>query len=1771
MTLLSPANILFAILLYVGLLFLLARWVEKKASTGVNLAHNPVVYSLSLAVYCTTWTYYGSVGVATTSGMLFLTISLGPTMALIFWWQVLRKLVRLKETYHITSIADFLGARYGKSETVAAIASLVVLIGTVPYIALQLKAVILTFVRITRHEPATLTFIENNLGMIIVCLMIFFTIVFGVRRLDATERHQGIVAAVAAESLVKLVAFLAAGVFVTFFVFNGFTDIFERVATTTLPEQSFFGTPTSIPFITVCSYLFLAMFAFMFLPRQFHVAVVENSNEKHIRTAMWLFPLYLILINLFIFPIAAGGLLIGLPLEHADTFVLDIPLHYNRHWLALLVFIGGLSAGTSMIMISSMTLATMISNHLLLPLLVWFPGLAFLRRQLLRVRWVSVALIIMAGYWFETIAGEHYSLFSMGIISFVAVLQFTPVMMGGIYWRRGNHVGALLGLCAGCLVWFYTLIVPLLARSGILPADILLNGPGGIGFLNPVQLFGITQLDPISHAVVWTMLFNIGFYVLGSFFYEAGEQEKKISAEFIDIFNPTLPVAGLAAAPAMTVHLPAKRRLLEDLLNEYFSPEKTNRIINSCLARKGTNGKEYISVIELADISNELEKNLAGSIGSSTAYKTFQQQKILNANETLQLQKSYGEILADLNLSPAELRQRIDFYKEREMLVTRHAEEQRETILELHQQISKRRQAERALTEQLHFLQELLDSIPSPIFYKDDKGAFIGCNTAYEEFYGINAEEFVGKTVFDIAPKEMADAYHQMDLALLQQPGKQEYESTLADTKGEVHEVIFYKATFRKIDGSVGGLVGVILDITARKRAENALAEQVRLLSLSSEIGLILTKGQTLQEILLQCTEAMVHFLDASFARIWTVNSQENILELRASAGEYNHLQGARSRLPITAENKIGFIALQKSPHLTNEVIGDPQVTDQAWAREQGLVSFAGHPLLIENRVIGVMAIFSRHPLTDITSKSLAAIADAIALGIERKNSEESLRRARDKAQSYLDTANVMLVHLDEQGKILLINRKGIEMLGYEEQELLGRHWGDFVMENGQRKHLQALYADAMAGTGQFPDYLENTIISKNGEQKMIAWRYTILHNRAGIATGMLCSGNDITEKYQAVAALHESRERLRAIIDTAASIILMLSPDFAILEFNPAAEKLFGRTREEVLGENYLELFIPQDLRPSVEQEMIKVIGGIPTSDFENDVFARHGERLTLLWNADRMVDAAGRTIGVLATAINITERKQTEIELENAHALLRSLIDSVPDLIFFKDHESTYLDCNKAFAEFAGKDITDIIGKTDYDFFSPELAGFFREKDRQMLASGETKRNEEWVDYPDGRHVLLDTLKTPYHTPDGTVLGLIGVSRDVTERKKAEDDKEKLEAQLRQAQKLEAIGTLAGGIAHDFNNILFAILGNADIGEIEISRGHFPKEELKEIKTAGIRARDLVKQILSFARKAKQERMPLCTIIIIKEVLKLLRSTLPTTIDIRQDLRDPEASVIADPTEIHQLFMNLCTNAGHAMMKNGGMLEVGQRIIDIDEDFAENNPNLQPGPHLLLTISDTGEGMTPETIEHIFEPFFTTKGKAEGTGMGLAVVHGIVTSLNGAIKVYSEIGHGTSFTIYLPLVGKDSNRDESGPEQDTSPPGKQEHILLVDDDKAITVMLTRMLTNLGYQVTCRTDSMEALAIFQAEPGKFDLIITDQTMPKMTGAELASEMLKLRPDLPIILCTGFSQTVSSEKAKHMGIREYLTKPVMKKELAVVVRRLLDKDGMTGGPADGKA
>ena len=449
---LSGVTVIFIFILYMGILFTLAIWGSARRKLGKSVVSNPLVYALSLAVYCSSWTFYGSVGLASHSGILFLAIYLGPTLVCVFLPQLVGRIIRLKTNLRITSIADFISARYEKSEPLAALVTLLALVGITPYVALQLKAVFASFAVITSRRSMEPGWVGAHVGPVVVALMIIFTIIFGVRRMDPTERHEGMVMAVAAESLVKLVAFLAVGFFVVFEMFDGLGDLSQKLdifqAASGQFSESLLPSPT-----TWVSYLLLAANAFLFLPRQFHIGMVEAKNESNLRWAMWLFPLYLIAINLFVFPIAKAGLIQGLPAAHADTFVLRLPLQAGSTNLALLVFIGGFSAATSMIMISSMAMSTMISNHLLLPLVDWIPQLSFIERHLLRARWIAVAAFISMGYFFERLVGNQFPLADMGMISFAAMLQLAPAIAGGLLWRGGHQRGAVLGVAAGLLVW----------------------------------------------------------------------------------------------------------------------------------------------------------------------------------------------------------------------------------------------------------------------------------------------------------------------------------------------------------------------------------------------------------------------------------------------------------------------------------------------------------------------------------------------------------------------------------------------------------------------------------------------------------------------------------------------------------------------------------------------------------------------------------------------------------------------------------------------------------------------------------------------------------------------------------------------------------------------------------------------------------------------------------------------------------------------------------------------------------------------------------------------------------------------------------------------------------------------------------------------------------------------------------------------------------------------------------------------------------------------
>ncbi|MCP3954730.1 MAG: response regulator [Desulfobacterales bacterium] len=509
------------------------------------------------------------------------------------------------------------------------------------------------------------------------------------------------------------------------------------------------------------------------------------------------------------------------------------------------------------------------------------------------------------------------------------------------------------------------------------------------------------------------------------------------------------------------------------------------------------------------------------------------------------------------------------------------------------------------------------------------------------------------------------------------------------------------------------------------------------------------------------------------------------------------------------------------------------------------------------------------------------------------------------------------------------------------------------------------------------------------------------------------------------------------------------------------------------------------------------------------------------------------------------IDERKKTEEILRKYEGIISTtndLMALIADDFSFQAVNPAYLDIHAVAAEeILGKTVAEVYGRR---FFEANLKPFMA-----RCLDGEKVDTYAWITFSNSERRLLHISYYPYFDKDGRVTGIVENTRDSTSRKK-------LEEQLQQAQKMEAIGTLAGGIAHDFNNILGAIMGYTEMLAWDIPDSSSLQKKIQQILKASDRAKELVQQILSFSRQHNQERKPVQIQLIIKEALKLLKASLPSTIEIRQQIKTQRSTILANPTQIHQVLMNLCTNAHHAMRETGGVLTVELYIEEVGEDRAQQY-NLSAGRYLVLAVKDTGHGMSVTTKERIFDPYFTTKKKGEGTGLGLSVIHGIIKTHGGAIVVESGVGKGAAFIIFFPMIEDKEDRKPQSVHQPL-PTGK-ECILFVDDEPVLVEIGGQMLRHLGYRVECVADSVEALRLFQQSPDSFDLIITDMTMPKMTGDVLAHEILKVKPTIPIIMATGFSELMTEEKAKRAGIKDFLLKPLVIRDLAGTIRRVLDE------------
>jgi PAS domain S-box-containing protein len=656
---------------------------------------------------------------------------------------------------------------------------------------------------------------------------------------------------------------------------------------------------------------------------------------------------------------------------------------------------------------------------------------------------------------------------------------------------------------------------------------------------------------------------------------------------------------------------------------------------------------------------------------------------------------------------------------------------------------------------------------------------------------------------------------------------------------------------------------------------------------------------------------------------------------------------------------------------------------------------------------------------------------------------------------------------------------------------------------------------------------------------------------RLGQAVKRALEQRDIQRKKTAAEkALTENEERFRAIADFTHDWEIWVDPDGNIKWVNPAVERITGYTQEEYIA---LGKKLGQRLKYVIHKADFdfihdSILNGLKNQTSGNDIHFRivtkYGQQKWCSISFQPIYSAKGEFLGVRSSIRDISGRKKAEEDLEASEERYRLVFENSPLGIMQFDENGVIVDCNENFAQIIGLSKDRLVGVN-------MLESMPEDPERDTLIEALSKRSGQYEGKFKTFNGIKDirAIKSTITDKDGNVRGAVGIFEDITEQVR-------LETHLNQVQKMESIGNLAGGIAHDFNNLLFPIMGISEMLLDDLPEGSDEHQSVAEILKAAKRGSELVKQILPFSRKSDSKKVAVQFQSIIEETLKLSRSIIPTSVNISSDIK-AECLIEANPSQLHQVLMNLITNAYHALENASGTIDVQiHEVVMAQSDIVMDS--IKPGAYAKLTISDTGTGINPDILEKIFEPYFTTKEKGKGTGLGLAMVYGIIKNHHGDIRVSSEPGKGSVFSIYLPLMKKVSE-NQHDPKINHMFSTGNETILLVDDEQSILQMEKKILERMGYRVMAMTDSMEALEVFKANPQNFDLIISDMTMPNVTGDQLAKELIAIRPDIPVIISTGFSERLNEEQAEQMGIKAFLMKPVSRSEMARTIREILEK------------
>lgn len=1037
-------------------------------------------------------------------------------------------------------------------------------------------------------------------------------------------------------------------------------------------------------------------------------------------------------------------------------------------------------------------------------------------------------------------------------------------------------------------------------------------------------------------------------------------------------------------------------------------------------------------------------------------------------------------------------------------------------------------------------------------------------NDGIVELLGYEKEELVGQDTRILYPDD--EEYQRVGRLLyegIQEKGLGIAEARLRRKDGSCIYLQISMAS-QNDDRGATELIVVMLDITERKQAEDALRKHRDELAVLNQLTRAVTSQTSLENACNVAIKTIVEVLNLELAVLFMREGEDLHLSACGPA-PWDH------PIDTTPAQRVGDclcrLAVREGRSMYCRDVH--QDTRCSWevCKQEGLHSFAAIPLRLGNETIGALGVASKSERDFETSANLLeTVADQLAVSVhnarlleqtrayaaeleqevvQRKQAEETLRKNERRLSLAVTATADAIWEWNAVTHESYFSPRWYEILGYEDQEFPMSHekWEQLC----HPEDFQAAADRMMAVLRSQEDTKFETefrMQAKNGSWVWILSRGNIVERTPEGAPLLLCgTDTDITERKQAEEALRTSELELRSMF-RAAPVGICLLRDRVFARVNTVMTRMFGYTAEELIGRSARMLYESQEDYFRVGKMLNSGSWKLGSLSTELRCRRKDGSLINIILNV-AAIDPADPSAGYVAMAMDITERKQAEEALRANRQLLHTVISNAPVILYAIDRDGTItLADGKGLAAFGFRS-SEIQGQSGYERFRklPEVLTHLR-----RVLSG-----EEFSAIIEAGGFVHDVHYAPLLSATGEVDGAITVAVDVTERKK-------LEEQLSQAQKMEAIGRLAGGIAHDFNNILSAIVGYSELARLALPDDAKARSFVGEVLQASERAKELVQQILVFSRQSEEQPQPILVTPVVKEALKLVRASIPSTIEISQSIQTQDTVVLADPTRIHQIVMNLCTNAYHAMMDRGGVLGVSTQEIAQTAERPLLDPQIPPGHYFVLTISDTGPGIHPAIRDKIFDPYFTTKEKDKGTGLGLAVVHGIVERFGGKVEVVSSPGMGAVFRVILPVIETSVGRCQ--PEVAPFEYGN-EHILLVDDEITLVAMGKGLLQSLGYQVVALSSSLEAFEVFCKKPDTFDLVITDFTMPGMTGGKLAERIHQIRPGIPIIMCSGQSDQFSELDAEAAGIAEYVRKPYNLAAFSATIRRVLNQSRQT--------